>query len=101
MQRDVDAFLDWDAFSRADAGLFLWEAFVSGAGKGSDHIGDAALAVAAFSRSLPHPEAANIVECKDPVYSLAGAALLRTGWSTDLGVLEQSCLTIGTGVRRA
>jgi hypothetical protein len=88
------AFLSWDDFERAGSGLLLWEAFVSGTRKGVSHVEDAKLAVNAFVAALPDPAGANAVVCATPVYSLAGAALLRTGWSSDLNLLSQSCLVI-------
>jgi hypothetical protein len=87
-------FFAWDEFTQTDSGLLLWEAFVSGDRKADNHIGDARLAVEAFMNAMPDPEHANAVRCTSPVYSLAGAALLRTGWSSDLSLLSKSCLVI-------
>jgi hypothetical protein len=92
--RPLDAHLAWDSFAAAGTGLLLWEAFVSGASKRGDHVADARLAVDAFVRALPDPKAANAVYCTSRVYSLVGAALLRTGWSSDLGLLSQPCLVL-------
>ena len=93
LQRSVTAHLKWEAFE-AVGGLFLWEAFVSGVRKGDDHVADARLAVKAFDGALPHPQAANAICCTSEVYSLIGAALLRTGWSSDLELLKQPCLVV-------
>ena len=90
------AFVDWEKFVNAPAGLFLWEAFVSGTGKRGSHIADAQAAGEAFLRSLPDPTKTNAIHCTSPVYSLAGAALLRTGWSSDLNLLHQPCLVVRT-----
>jgi hypothetical protein len=87
-------FLSWAAFEQAASGLFLWEAFVSGSRKGANHVADARLGARAFVAALPNPQAANAVLCTSPVYSLAGAALLRSGWSTDINLLSQPCLVI-------
>lgn len=87
------AYLDWPTFVRAHQGLFLWEAFVTGSSKADSHIGDAALAVNAFLRALPNPDAMNAVSCLD-VHSLVGAALIRTGWSTDPQLLSRPCIVI-------
>lgn len=88
------AHLAWDSFSAAGRGLLVWEAFVSGGQKGVDHLDDARLAVAAFESALPDPAARNAIQCASEVYSLAGAALLRAGWSTDVALLSQPCLVI-------
>ncbi len=84
------AHLSWKAFEQAGAGLFLWEAFVTGDAKAATHHGDALLAAEAFRAALPDPEARSSVKPKGPeVMSLVGAAMLRTGWSvgpTILGV---------------
>lgn len=87
-------YLDWEAFSKAQSGLFLWEAFVSGKGKSSTHVADARTAGETFTRSLPNPISINAVACSTPVYSLIGAAMLRTGWSQSSEVLAQACLVI-------
>jgi hypothetical protein len=88
------AFLDWDAFSAAGSGLLLWEAFVSGSGKGVDHLADAERGATAFLRALPTPSLSNAVHPDGPVYSLAGAALLRTGWTESVALLAEPCLVI-------
>lgn len=80
------AYLRWPDFVEAGEGLFLWEAFVSGTGKRESHVADAQAAVEAFRAALPDLDRASCVTCDD-VQSLVGAALLRTGWTTDLSVL--------------
>jgi len=87
-------YLDWEAFNEAQSGLFLWEAFVSGKAKSSTHVADAQAAVETFIHSLPNPASINSVVCSTPVYSLIGAAMLRTGWSQSPEVLAQACLVI-------
>ena len=87
------AFLIWSDFLQTERGLFLWEAFVSGAAKGDTHIDDATIAIQAFHSALPHVEAANAVH-ESEVHSLIGAALLRAGWSDDLSLLSKPCVVI-------
>jgi hypothetical protein len=87
------AYLDWAQFQAAGKGLFLWEAFVSGKAKGKDHIQDAAKAIRAFCLALPDPRNNNTIH-EDNVFSLAGAALLWSGWSEDTGILKTPCLVI-------
>jgi hypothetical protein len=89
----VSVYLDWSSFRRADQGLFLWEAFVSSRGKGKNHRADADAAVKRFASSLPDLSGANAIRA-DVVHSLIGAALLRTGWSNDLSLLERPCVVI-------
>jgi hypothetical protein len=94
--------LQWDAFSSASPGsLLVWEAFVSGAAKGSNHMEDACLAVQAFKESLPSPASASAVRVQGPVQSLAGAALLSSDWSSKLALLNQECIVIRVGERVA
>jgi len=88
------AYLDWEAFNEAQSGLFLWEAFVSGKAKSSTHIADAQAAGETFNKSLPNPVSVNAVVCSTPVYSLIGAAMLRTGWSQSPEILAQACIVI-------
>jgi hypothetical protein len=90
---EVPAFVNWSDFCKAGNGLFLWEAFVTGSAKGKDDLADAEKAVRCFAEAYPNILAINaIVESK--VHSLIGAALLRTGWSTDLLLLEVPCVVI-------
>jgi hypothetical protein len=86
-------YVSWPEFAHAGRGLFLWEAFVTSTAKGESDMDDAETAVRAFWRSLPNPEAANAIH-EMRVHSLLGAALLRSGWSKDLGLLEVPCLVI-------
>jgi len=88
----VPAFLNWQAFCEEGRGLFVWEAFVSGAGKGRSHCEDARAGVEAFKRALPAPD--SCLAAGSESHSLVGAALLRTGWSEDLSLLSQPCLVL-------
>jgi hypothetical protein len=72
----------------------LWEAFVSGSGKGVDHLADAERGATAFLRALQTRPLPNAVDPDGPVYSLVGAALLRTGWTQSSAVLAEPCLVI-------
>lgn len=87
----VGAHLNWDNFESAGSGLLLWEAFVSRAGKGSGHIDDAALAVKAFKAKLPRPK--TDLQAPNPL-SLAGCALLWSGWLISSEALRQPCIAI-------
>ena len=90
------AFLSWTEFAEVGHGLFLWEAFVSGTGKGVSHVDDALIAATAFREALPDPWNANAIEAPSPL-SLIGSALLWSGWSQDLTLLHEPCLVIKAG----
>jgi len=87
------AHLDWSSFADAGSGLFLWEAFVSAGAKAGTHVDDAAIAVGTFRDALPDPSAANAVGAERPL-SLLGAALIWSGWTDDLNLLDTPCLVI-------
>ena len=87
----------WSPFVQSNAGLFLWEAFVTGKSKTGTHTGDAEIAVEQFYSYLPDPEAKakadNPITCSNP-RSLIGAALLQSGLTDDLSLLSKPCLVI-------
>jgi hypothetical protein len=98
----ASAFLGPAEFREAGSGLFLWEAFVSGgakprsdARKGSreDHVEDAKAAVRAFVELWPEIPAAEVARGTE-VYSLIGAALLRSGWSEEVALLRTPCSVV-------
>ncbi len=93
LQADAEVYLDWDEFCSTDGGLFLWEAFVSSTAKGVSHTDDAVIGIDAFISSLPDITAANAIQ-EDSVISLIGAALVRTGWTTDPQILSRECVVI-------
>jgi len=90
---DKRATVDWGRFQSGRFKLFLWEAFITGASKTDSDIGDARKAVQAFVDALPDPRKANGVTCKKPV-SIAGTALLWSGWSSDLALLHKPVLVL-------
>lgn len=97
----VPASLTWESFLTARPGLFLWEAFVSQTGERLTHVDAAERAVRHFAAALPNLEDANAVRCHR-VHSLIRAALLRTGWTSDVTVLSRPCVVLkpdGTGAR--
>ena len=93
----TSAFLSWPAFATSATGLFLWEAFVTGSAKRKTHIADAKAGAKAFMQALPDPTRVNAVICDSGVQSLIGAALLRTGWTADPTILQESCLVVRAG----
>jgi|CXWL01.1.fsa_nt_gi hypothetical protein len=104
----VQAFLDVSDFRGASQGLLLWEAFVSAEGKPNagetgeakakdprSHVRDAEHAVKEFERRWQGDCLCPVTT--EPVYSLVGAGLLRSGWSGNAGLLEQACVIVRTG----
>lgn len=93
-------YLNWREFAEASgAGLFLWEAFVSGKAKAppgsGSHIGDAEVGAKAFVAALPDPILATETWKPDcEVLSLLGTALMRTGWSQNADILGEACLVV-------
>lgn len=92
---DVPAVVDWASFQRSGRGLFLWEAFVSAKAKATDltHHGDAAIAVERFFAVLPDPTTADELDAPSP-FSLIGAALVWSGWSSDVSLLRRKCVVV-------
>jgi len=90
---DKRATVDWGRFQTGRFKLFLWEAFITGSAKTDSDIGDARKAVQTFVDALPDPREANAVTCKKPV-SIAGMALLWSGWSSDLALLRKPVLVL-------
>ncbi|HEX8074770.1 MAG TPA: hypothetical protein VF545_07295 [Thermoleophilaceae bacterium] len=89
----VHATFDWPTFSRAGHGLFLWEAFVTGAAKRDTHVNDARAAVDAFVDALPEPFERNALD-ETRVLSLIGAAAIWSGLARDIGLLGAPCLVL-------
>jgi len=89
-----EVFVEWSAFRKARRGLFVWEAFVTKETKAKTHQGDAELAVLSFRSALPDLKTHNAVVCEGTVRSLFGAALLQTGWVTELAWLAKSCTVL-------
>jgi len=89
----TELHLTWAEFGASACGLLIWEAFVSAAAKGTTHVDDATIAVAAFSAALPDPPAASAVTAERPL-SLIGACALWSGWVNDPIALHQVPLVI-------
>lgn len=113
-------FFDWESFSKAERGVFLWEALVSGGSSdpaegAGRHVADATRAVHKFvscvrrdgtsdptpkecEKNCKKPNGKKEPNCKDKVRarSLIGAALLWAGWSSDASLLHQKCIVLRT-----
>ena len=92
------AYLDWREFARADTGMLLWEAFVTGAAKAGaeegGHVADALTACREFAARLPDPGQGCASEPSHAARSLIGAAVLWSGWSADMDLLRARCLVV-------
>jgi len=94
---DARATTDWALFMAGGASLFLWEAMVTDTAKGKSHEDDARIGALAFQAALPDPRANDACPPRGPILSLAGAAILRGGWSEDPKELERPCVVIRAG----
>lgn len=94
LNRAPKPFLQWKEFQCSSSGAYFWEAFVSGKSKGANHSDDARIAVKAFKAALPSLDCANKIS-EPIVFSLIGAALLRSGWTEDSSILSSPCHVIG------
>jgi len=87
----------WSDLASGRANFLVWEAFVSNKPEGHTHAGDALAAARAFQQGAASSDGPlSSITCSAPhsIYSLAGAALLRAGLSTDLALLRQPCLVV-------
>lgn len=85
----------WNDFRGGACQLFIWEAFVTGSEKAHppSHAGDAALAIAAFQQVSSLAESPTRIRCSS-AFSLAGAAVLWSGLSTDWALLAEPCVVL-------
>ena len=94
---EATATTDINALPTRPGDAFFFEAFVTAAAKGESHADDALIATRnahdLFAGHRPYRSAIDETE----VFSLLGASLLRTGWTTDLAVLSAPCLVVKPG----
>lgn len=99
-QHPTQAYLNWESFSQAENGLFLWEAFISNKNKNPDdahpnpHIRDAKTAVGTFLSFPDCPKSSLPLPTTSRTLSFIGTALLWAGWSCDEKILHEPCLVI-------
>lgn len=95
---DVTIGLDVDDLWNPSSNLVIWEAFVTGQAKdktSSDpHISDARVAVNELMRRIASGKVSNDVTVEGSSFSLVGAAVLRSGLSTNLDLLATPCLVV-------
>ena len=87
--------LDWTVPMTGAGDLLLFEAFVTDqpAGRDDPHVADARLAARTLLSALRSGRVLTSVRA-EPCFNLLGAALLRTGWTSDLGVLAAPLLVV-------
>ncbi|WP_165184095.1 hypothetical protein [Caulobacter soli] len=91
------ASTDFNSLPVRPGDTFFFEAFVTAAAKGDDHADDAFIAAWQVKTLLEGGRAYRSAIDEPEVFSLLGASLLRTGWSTDLAVLSAPCLVVKPG----
>lgn len=97
LESEATATTSWSAFQNGAAGLFVWEAFVSGSEKAmpASHSDDARLAIRAFQHHVRARDMSSASRINEPqVFSLAGAAILFAGLSTDVRLLTVPCVVL-------
>ena len=102
---DGTTTLNWHDWSRnltEPRKMLLFEAFVTNQNKQTDarHIEDAQLAAKELYTKLQNKEEIESSVTVDECFSILGAMLLRTGWTTDASVLSQSCLVVRPGTEQ-
>ncbi|MNH48531.1 hypothetical protein D3C85_1083880 [compost metagenome] len=91
------ASTDVNAVPKRPGDTLFFEAFVTAAAKGDDHADDAFIAAREIKALLGGDRPYRSAIDEPEVFSLLGASLLRTGWSTDLAVLSAPCLVVKPG----
>lgn len=97
------ATFDWKRKPRGRGHLLLWEAFVTNQNSKAPqrHKQDARRAVLDFRERMSDPASVESDVTAPQAFNLLGAALLRTGWSTDLSFLSAPCLVVRSAARAA
>lgn len=86
------ATLDWRTPMAGRADLLLFEAFVTT--EDARHVDDAHLAISEFLRGMADPSNFESSVVESSPLNLLGAAMLRTGWSSDAAVVAEECLVV-------
>jgi len=91
----ASATLDWTASLARPGQLLLFEAFVTDQppGRSDPHVADARIAARCLLDALRLGRVASALGAAQ-CFNLLGAALLRTGWSTDPGLLAAPLLVV-------
>lgn len=94
---EAAASTDINALPAHPGDTLFFEAFVTAAAKGADHADDALIAAREMRALLTGDRPYRSAIDEPEVFSLLGASLLRTGWSSDLAVLSAPCLVVRPG----
>lgn len=92
-KKEIVPTFEWDIFISGHGNLLIWEAFVTKEAKALSHHGDAQVAASSFWNRYPDVVKANSVKADNP-FSLVGAALLRSGLTTNLEFLVTPVVVI-------
>jgi hypothetical protein len=92
---EIHPTFDFTELEEEKANLFIWEALVTGSGKGESHEADAKIAADTFWHMYPNIciEADTPAAAPNP-FSLVGAGLLRAKLSSDIELLFKPCVVI-------
>lgn len=87
---------DWPDNAREPKQMLLFEAFVTNQNRKKDkrHVEDAKLAAEELYPRLKKKRKIESAVTVDECFSILGAMMLRTGWSSDIGILSESCLVV-------
>jgi hypothetical protein len=88
----ISVTVDLARFRSGAASLFVWEAFVSGIGKGANHHDDARLAVQAFLARWPEVPSDVPIE---PALNHAVSAAIASGLRADVAEILMPALVVG------
>ena len=94
---EAAASTDISALPTRPGDTLFFEAFVTAAAKGADHADDALIASREMRALLTGDRPYRSAIDEPEVFSLLGASLLRTGWSSDPAVLSAPCLVVRPG----
>lgn len=89
---DVSVTVDLERFRSGAASLFVWEAFVSGIGKGASHHDDALLAVQTFLARWP--EVSSDVP-PEPALNHAISAAIASGLRAEVAEISMPAVVVG------
>jgi len=91
------ATTDVNALPEHPGDTFFFEAFVTSASKGESHADDALIAAREMHALMISGQTFRSAIDETEVFSLLGASLLRTNWTSNLAVLSTPCLVVKPG----
>ena len=98
---DATATLDWQGWldNPKPKQVLFFEAFVTNQKRcdGNPHIADAKSAAKTLYSDLKENRKIESAVTAGDSFSILGAMMLRTGWSSDISILSESCLVVRPG----